>query len=71
MREELARHGGQLTAVPQISQNLLTILRVLKEEERYEADKKRFRRYLEALEQAPLDEREELRRVFDYFDKKK
>ena len=37
MREELARHGGQLTAVPQISQNLLTILRVLKEEERYEA----------------------------------
>ena len=36
LREQLTKYKGELTRVPAISQNLMNILKVLKEEEKYE-----------------------------------
>lgn len=38
LRAELTKYKGELTRVPAISQNLMNILKVLKEEEKYESN---------------------------------
>ena len=36
VREQLAKYGGQISRVPAISQNLLQIVRILKDEDKNE-----------------------------------